>query len=544
MAAALLLLTGAGCWRFGAISIAAPAKQTVMVPMRDGVKLATDIYLPEGKGPWPAILSRTPYGKGDNKGQPYVRLGYARVVQDLRGRFASEGDNLAFQFDGWGRARDGYDTVEWIAKQPWCNGKVGTIGGSALGIAQYMMAPSAPPHLLCQQASVGASSLYRHAAYPGGALRKSQVVGWLTGNHWDPLNLKLMQEHSSFDGFWQGIDALSHFDRAKAPCYHIGGWFDTFCQGTVDAYVKLQHEGGEGAKGNQWLLMGPWTHGGSGKTSQGELTFPSNARNPYGQDLKRWFDHWLKGEENGVPGTRPVRYYVMGAVGEAGAPGNEWRSAPDWPVPSTPTVYYLCEGNVLSPQRPREETQLSYDYDPANPVPTRGGRNLVLPKGPRDQREVEGRADVLLFSTPPLEEPVEVTGRVRVRLFASSSARDTDFTAKLCDVYPDGRSMLIADGIIRGRHRETMEKEIPLNPGQVYAFDIDLWSTSIVFNRGHRIRVAISSSNYPRFDANPNTGGPASAEQEPLVAHNTVFLGGEHASGIVLPIVSAGGKGN
>jgi uncharacterized protein len=327
---------------------------------------------------------------------------------------------------------------------------------------------------------------------------------------------------------------------------HVGGWFDLLSQGTIDAFTKLQGEGGEGARGRQHLVIGPWTHYGNFTfdRKEGELRFPSNAGYPTGAPTRfQWLSFWLTGQPQTPAGEPAVRYYVMGDVTDPQAPGNTWRTADRWPPPSQPRRLYFTADVGLEPQPPAAATTRSYDDDPAHPVPTIGGQVYdfsSVPAGPRDQRPVEGRPDVLLFSTPPLTEPLEVTGRLSVRLYAASSARDTDFTAKLTDVYPDGRSMLVADSIVRARHRLSLTEDAPITPGERTAYDIDLWSTSIVFNRGHRIRVAISSSNAPRFEPNPNTW--PDQDVTPVVAHQTITLGGPEASHIVLPEVIGSGS--
>ncbi|MEW6356268.1 MAG: CocE/NonD family hydrolase [Planctomycetota bacterium] len=516
----------------------AASQQTLMIPMRDGTKLATDIYLPKGEGPWPAILFRTPYSRKKTKGEPITRGGYAVVAQDFRGRFESEGESdMPFINDGWGKLQDGYDTIEWIAKQPWCNGKVGTSGGSALGITQIMTAGSTPPHLVCQSIGVACGSLYHHAAWQGGAFRKALVEGWLTGNKFDPECLKLMTSHPNYDDFWRQMDAGTRSEVITVPGFFQGGWFDVFNQGTIDAFMWRQYNGGEGARGKQKLLMGPWVHGKSRKP--GEIEFPKNSLQvPTQADGARWANHWLKGEQNGVMDDPAVTYYVMGDVTDPKAPGNEWRFSDVWPVPCEETPYYLYADGALSTEKPPADgASKTFKYDPKNPVPTRGGCNLNIPAGSFDQRPVENRPDVLLYTTNSLAEPVEVTGRVKVHLWASSSCKDTDFTAKLTDVYPDGRSMLVLDGIIRARHRNTVEKDELMEPGTVYEFEMDLWSTSIIFNKGHRIRVAVSSSNAPRFDPNPNTGDPFRANDKTVVAENTIYHDAERPSHILLPVV-------
>jgi len=512
------------------------ATQTVMVPMRDGVRLATDIYLPDGKGPWPAILLRTPYGRKGAQGLAVGanQHGYAFVSQDFRGRFDSEGeDYLVFVHGGWGEHQDGYDTVEWIAAQKWCNGKVGGTGISAPGIAQNMMAPSRPPHLVCQYVVVAFSSMYPQAAYQGGAFRQSLVEGWLVGNRFHARNLEVIRAHPDYDDFWKKIDPQRVAHRVSVPVMFVGGWYDIFNAGTINSFVTIQNRGDEGARGKCRLVMEPYGHGRSK-----DLVFP-HAELPKSAGMWNWFNIWMKHDGKGIDDIPVVQYFVMCDPNAPEKLGNVWKTADDWPIPAkTRRVYFHSDG-TLRPRPPEvENDSLSYDYDPRNPVPTIGGANLIITKGPKDQRPVEDRPDVLLFTSQKLRNPVEVTGPVKVKLWASSTATDTDFTAKLCDVYPDGRSMIVLDGIIRARHRNSMEKSELMEPAKTYEFEIDLWSTSLVFSPGHRIRVAISSSNCPRFEPNPNTGKPSGLDSQTKVARNTIYLDAKHPSHIILPVIS------
>jgi predicted acyl esterase len=526
---------------------------TVMVPMSDGVRLATDVYLPDGDGPWPVRLVRTPYGRvryNREYGSQAAR-GYAMVLQDMRGRFDSGGKDIAFVGSGWGGHQDGVDTVKWILDQPWCDGLVGTEGASAMGITQYLLAPACPPALQAQYLLVAAPSLYHHAAYVGGALRASLVVGWLTDAGFDPDNIWLTTGHPFYDRHWAEYDSIARVDKVRVPGVHFGGWYDVFCQGTIDGFVSRNNHGGPGARGTQKLIIGPWAHGGpqrdrnDGRRGRplGELRFPVNALSiPHACGGSEWFGYYLKSEETGIEQVPAVQYYTMGAIEEPGAPGNEWHSADNWPVPSEATSFYLHPDGSLSRERPGSpEGAVGYDYNPLDPVPTRGGCLLVLPPGPYDQRDLEQRADVITFTTPPLETPIEVTGNITARLLITSNRRDTDFAVKLCDVYPDGRSMNIADGLARARCRDGFDRLALLEPDTPTLIEVDLWSTSIVFNRGHRIRVSVTSSNYPRFDVNVNTGWPGWPMGPVLTARNNVLCNREHASGIILPVVGHDG---
>jgi hypothetical protein len=525
-----------------ALCLAKPT-DTVMVPMRDGVKLATNIYLPKAEGSWPTILLRTPYGKDGAEGfaMQAKQRGYAFVSQDFRGRFDSEGEDWpVFLHGGWGEHQDGYDTVEWIARQKWCNGKVGGIGMSGPGIAMNMMAPSRPPHLVCQYVAVAFSSMYHQAAYQGGAFRKALVAGWLRGNKFSPENLELMREHPNYDDMWRQFDCELVADRVNVPVMFLGGWYDIFSKGTVNSFVTINKKGDKGARGKCRLVMEAYGHG-----RCEDLIFP-NAQHPPAADLWNWLDIWMKKDGRGIEEIPVVQYFVMGDPDDANTPPNTWKTADDWPVPAKMRRVYFHADGRLRRRAPREtDASVSYKYDPENPVPTIGGANLTIAKGPKDQRPVEDRADVLLFTSRKLRRPVEITGPVTVKLWASSTAADTDFTAKLCDVYPDGRSMLVLDGIIRARHGNSMagprfagtKKAELMEPGKIYEFEIDLWPTSLVFSPGHRVRVAISSSNSPRFEPNPNTGKPSGTDDETQVATNTIYMDAEHPSHILLPIV-------
>ena len=513
---------------------AAATTETVMVPMRDGVKLATDVYLPEGEGPWPTILVRTPYSRKQGQGiagQTHQR-GYALVAQDFRGRFDSEGvDYPVFSHGGWSERRDGYDTVEWIARQDWSDGKVGGWGISAPGVALNMMAPSRPPHLVCCYVGVAFSSMYHQAAYQGGAFRKSLLEGWLSVSKFDPKNRDLFRAHPNYDGFWEQMDTERVADRVNVPMMFVGGWYDIFTAGSINSFVTINTRGAEGARGKCRLVMEAYGHGRSE-----DLVFP-NADQPEAADMWKWFDIWMKQDGRGIEQIPAVQYFVMGDPDDPNTPGNTWRTVDHWPVPAAIKTVYFHTDNKLRLGAPQELFgSLSYKYDPRDPVPTIGGANLIISKGPKDQRPAEDRDDVLLFTSPPLDRYVELTGPVKVKLWASSTAPDTDFTAKLCDVYPDGRSMIVLDGIIRASHRNAMTQPEPLEPGKIYEFEIDLWATSLVLSPGHRVRVAISSSNAPRFEPNPNTGKPSGTDEQTEVATNTIYLNSEHPSHILLPV--------
>jgi predicted acyl esterase len=512
--------------------------KTHMVAMSDGTKLATDVYLPKtGTPPFPTLLLRTPYNKNGNQGTADTvgKLGYALVVQDMRGRFASEGHHaIIFSNEGiGGEHHDGHDTIDWIARQAWSGGKVITYGQSALGITQNMAAPGAPAALKGQVVGVAFSNYYHQAAYQGGVWRKEMIEGWLKQTKMEDVNLPTFLKHPTYDDFWKKLNAETHADQVDAPGVFTGGWYDIFVQGTINSFVEIQKQGGPNARGKCFLVIAPISHGPFSES----VVYPDVGKAPINLAAPmEILDQWLGKPNDKAKALKPVHYYVMGDTTDKTAPGNYWRSADTWPPPATNTPFYLHADHLLSKGKPTEEGQLSYQYDPAKPVPTRGGQNLILEKGPMDQRPVETRDDVLLFTSEPLTAPLEVTGRIVAKLFVESDCPDTDFTVKLTDVHPDGKSLLVTDGIRRASLRNSYEKNEPLAAGEVYELEVDLWSTSLIFNKGHRIRVAVSSSNSPRFEPNPNTGDPHPVAGKSRVANNTLHLSDKHPSAIVLPI--------
>ena len=535
----VLALACAFCWAHPsrAASRARVLRKT-MVPMRDGVRLATDVYLPNGDGPAPAVLARSVYGRGNESfARPFTSQGIAFVVQDTRGRGDSEGTDRVFEDDGWGTRRDGADTVDWMHAQPWCNGKVGTWGASALGITQVLLA-AATPRLTCQSIQVAPSTLYGQMTYRGGVWHKAQCEHWLRAQG-NAHIIELWTSHPRYDTFWAGMDAELRAAQVTAPAIHVGGWWDMFTQGTLDNYTSRQERGAPPAKGDQLLVIGPWAHGGTlGPRKLGDLQLSKNYRFDVAGLESRFYRHWLKGEATGIADESRVHYYVLGDAADKTAPGNEWRTADAWPpFATTRSCFYLAEDGRLAPGMPAGAAgSVSFTYDPADPCPTHGGANYNLPAGPFDQRKVSSRADVLRFETPPLAAPLEISGRVVVELHVSSDAIDTDFTAKLVDVYPDGREILMLDGIQRVKYRDGCEAADLLPPGTVAAVEIDLWSIALVVNRGHRVGLHLSSSNYPRFDKNPNSGDDFPTADNLRVARNTVYFGKPRPSALVLPV--------
>jgi len=545
----------------------------VATPMRDGVTLYADVYRPAKPGKYPVILSRTPYSteRAPNSYDAavfFAQRGYVFVYQDVRGRHESEGKWEPFRND----IEDGYDTIEWAAKQDWSNGKVGMQGGSYLGHVQWRAAMGRPPHLVTIFPAVAATSLYHDWITLNGGWRLSFNFGWgpvrqesrimqNTGMHtmvggpdalsFDKLQWHLpltsMQQlagrnaqfykdwlaHPDYDAYWKKINAEEVVDQIGIPVHTFGGWFDIFSQGTLRGYALMSKKGAtETARRKSRMVIGAWGHGSSQK--YGDLDFGAHAHvNMHGLEL-RWFDHWLKGIDNGLDREPPVTLFVMGR--------NQWRQENEYPLARTEyRKLYLASGRRLTWQAPKDaEKPDVYRYDPDNPVPSLGGNNCCgtpTPAGPKDQRPVESRGDVLSYTSDFLTEPLEVTGPVKVVLHASSDAVDTDFVAKLVDVYPDGRALSMAEGIVRARYREGTDKPRPIEPGKVYEFTVDLVGTSVEFQKGHRIRVDIASSHFPQFDRNPNTGDPFGTTTKVKVATQTLHHSAQQASHVLLPVI-------
>jgi len=516
---------------------------TTSVAAPDGVGLATDVYCPAPAclGRWPVVLQRTPYGKNGLKNtcNVIVALGFACVAQDERGRGASEGTYTGYRDEG----PDGRATLAWLDRQWWCDGNVGTFGASALGMTQYAMAPGAPPVLKCQVPVVGTPDFYHHAVYQGGALRYGLTWNWLHGQGADAVYEQLAQ-HRLWSDWWETWAILPHESEVIVPALHVGGWFDIFTQGTIDAFVAAQHHGGTGAAGRQKLIVGPWTHYNTGQTRAGAVVFPDNAfmLDDLVTILRDWLDQWLKGESRGVERWPPVQIYLMGALSEPGAPGNTWVSLADWPPVAGIESLFLAAGGGLA-AAPPAAGEVTMVADPADPVPTWGGRELLDDfldngnpgAGMHDQRPIETRNDVIAFTSAALARPLTVMGRVLARVWVRPDTPDLDLAVRLTDVYPDGRSMLIADGIQRARMRCGDDRECFLTPGAPVELVVDLWSTAYVFNTGHRVRIDVSGSNYPRFEVNPNDGGDLNHPGPGVVAHPAILLGPATPSRIELP---------
>lgn len=557
--------------------------------MRDGTTLLADVYIPVAEGTFPVLLMRLPYNKEAAQtyvyGSPawYASQCYVVAIQDVRGTYASPGDFYPFRNE----AADGYDSVEWAAGLPESNGKVGMYGFSYVGATQWLAASQAPPHLAAIAPAMTSSDYYDGWAYQGGAFSLAFDESWpvsdlapttarRTGvqSLVDKLNRAKFVLHSSYsylpirsypwlfpdkpeiagyfydwvnhptwDSYWKQWSPRLHYGNVRVPAFNLDGWYDVFLNGAIENFVGMRKHGGSpAARAGQQLVVGPYIHI-PWDRKVGELDFGPEAANRVDERQLRWFDYWLKGKQNGADTDAPVQVFVMGA--------NKWRSASDWPIPGTQfTTFYLHSygqanssgGNgTLSTDRPDFEAADHFQYDPANPVPSRGGHSCcfanLAPLGPYDQSEIEKRADVLAYSTPPLETPVEVTGPITLTLFAETSAADTDWTAKLVDVYPDGRAINLNNGIIRARYRESLEHpELP-TPDTLYRYTITIWPTSNLFAVGHRIRLEVSSSNFPEYDRNPNTGDPFGTSARMVTANQTVFHDRRHPSALILPII-------
>lgn len=537
--------------------------ETVHIPMRDGVKLAANLFRTSNSGRVPTILIRTPYNKGHSLSRnrrAFVEAGYAVVIQDVRGRYESEGvfDPL-FQ-----EVPDGDDTLTWIARQPWSNGKVGMIGGSYLGIVQWKAALSRNPALKGIFPVVSGCDDYMDRFYsPGGAMKLGHRLLWLSANLKAPgykppdfavftrhlpvrdadriavgRRLRLYQQasdHPSYDGFWKSVSTMDKIEAIQVPVFNAGGWYDNYVESDLAAFSALRKLGRE-----VHTLIGPWAHNMS--IPFDEIDFGSHASAPILRMQLDWYARLLRGE-SGKGHFPPLRIFVMGR--------NEWRDEEEWPVRrAIPTPFYFASrkganglgGDGSLRARPSRGGRVDrFTYDPSNPVPTRGGQTCCNPKifpwGPMDQTAVERRKDVLVYTSPALRKDLEVTGPIRAVLWVSTTTRDTDFTAKLVDVFPDGRAFNLTGGILRLQYRNGVRKAVAAEPGKVYEITVDAGVTSNVFRAGHRIRVEISSSNYPHYDRNLNTGGPNSSATRAIIANQTVYLGQKNPSHILLPVV-------
>ena len=556
-----------------AVSAASPGpfqvtvETAVKVPMRDGVTLVADVYRPQAEGRFPVLLQRTPYNRSaPTTGVVLASHGYVVVLQDTRGRFGSEGEFYPFRNE----ASDGYDTVEWAAALPYANGRVGMFGGSYVGATQMLAAMAKPPHLVAIQPYVTASDYYEGWTYQGGALMQWFASSWSSGLAVDTLRRKAADlskprdwveatpvdayrllelppvaelapyfrdwlQHETSDDYWRAVRVKDHYGEMTVKGLHTAGWHDIFSRGSIENYMGLRAGAATAeAREGQRLMVGPWAHWTTSPEGKvGDVTFGKAAVVDGDELLLKWSDYALKDQANEYASGAPVRIFVMGE--------NVWRDEREFPLArARPTRYYLRSANGLSAESPRNETPDRFDYDPADPVRTLGGRlccgAAYLP-GPADQRPNESRGDVLVYSTPPLDKDVEVTGFITAEIHAATSAADTDFTAMLVDVEPSGYARYLADGIVRARYRHSRERAETIAPGRVEAYAIDLWATSNVFKAGHRIRLYVSSSNFPRFNRNPNTGESMAGATRVVKARQAIYHDREHPSALVLPVV-------
>jgi predicted acyl esterase len=516
-----------------------------LIPMRDGVSLSAYLYFPgeATEGPWPVIFEQR-YASLRAKGTresaaDLARGGYVVALVNYRGTHLSQGKWVGYRAMQFGELRDGYDVCEWLAAQPWSTGKVGTFGSSQGGYAQNYLAVTQPPHLICQYMIDTGLSLFHEGYRIGGTWRPERFkkLGEVCRDPRD--NDDLLEEwsrHPTYDDYWKAEDCTPHFAKMNVPCFTIGSWYDFMNQGSIASFIGREHEGGPRSRGNQWLLIGPWLHGRSNKGAKnGELVYPDNATFPVDEHMLRWFDHWLKGIDNGVTGGPKVRWYQMGAVGEAGAPGNEWHEASDFPPPSEPQSLYLHSGGRLDGGTPTNaESSTSYESDPRHPMTIPGA---AFP-GAADARAFEEQPEVRTFTTDPLPEAVEWIGRVEAELFVSSTAKDTDVIVRVSDVYPDGRSILLIDYPWRVRYREGFEKEVMMEPGKIHPVRFPVGWLGQTFAKGHRIRVTVASTGAPFYEPNPQTGEPLTIAfpENAVSATNTIHHSAVHASRIVVPV--------
>jgi putative CocE/NonD family hydrolase len=539
----------------------------VPVPMRDGVRLSANVFRPSEHARVPAILVRTPYGKGIDitpNYQAFVDHGYAVVVQDVRGRYESEGAFLPLHQE----PADGDDTLNWIARQPWSDGKIGMMGGSYVGIVQWKAALLNNPHLKAIFPVVSGYDDYRDRYYStGGAMKLGNRLEWMSENlrapgyhqdfakyvlhlpvrsadvaalGWTSPLYRDVAGHPDFDEFWRAISTKEQLRKIRIPVFSVGGWYDNFVQSDLEAYAALHR-----STGLSRIVVGPWPHNMSYQFAGAD--FGPDSSVPIRTLQIEWFDQWLMGKDTALLSEPPLKIFVMGA--------NKWREEREWPPEQARYKMFYLDSNgranslegdgAMGDQASKHHATDQYVFDPNDPVPTRGGsvccNPKVFPWGPMDQRPVEQRKDVLVYTTKPLKHDLEAIGPVQVVLYVATSATDTDFTAKLVDVFADGTARNLTDGILRLRYRNSLEKPELGKAGEIYRVTVDAGVTSNVFLKGHRIRVEISSSNFPRFDRNSNTGGAIADATRLLKASQTVYHDKDHPSCVVLMVMQ--GKG-
>jgi hypothetical protein len=572
---------------FAAENYPVKVERGVPVKMRDGVILRGDIFRPDAEGKFPVLLQRTPYrrttwGYDVDFAQRAASRGYIVFLQDVRGRYTSDGEWYPFLHE----SEDGYDTIEWIAGQPYSDGRVGMFGGSYVGATQLLAAIAHPPHLAGVCPVVTASDYHNGWTYQGGAFEQWFNQSWTSGLADDTLTHQIERmpktpedvnvlpltaypifnpnpagainvsastiapyyldwlAHPTYDDYWRRWSIEEHYADIRVPALHVAAWYDIFLGGSLRNYLGLKARAAtEEARKGQRLLVAIGGHAGDGRKI-GQVDFgPEAERFGEGEVTLHWYDFLFKGARNEFATGKAVKIFVMGI--------DQWRDEDDWPLARAKSTQYFLHSQgransshgdgSLSTLAPEAEPSDKFVYDPAKPVPTIGGplccdENHLAP-GPRDQRSVEERNDVLVYSTSPLEHDLEVTGPVRLEFFAASSAVDTDFTAKLLDVAPDGTAINLTEGILRARYRDSQATPAPLIRGQAYLLSIDLWATSNVFRTGHRLRLELSSSNFPRFDRNLNTGELAANSVTWATATNTILHDKTHPSVLILAVV-------
>ena len=562
-------------------------ERNVPIPMRDGTILRADVYRPQTEGQYPVLVERVAYELVERcqaNGEYHARRGYVFVGQNVRGRFASRGVFSLGRDDAWGANRDGYDTIEWAGTQPWSNGNVGMLDGSNSGLTQYLLAPTRPPHLKALFVRQAGSDPYHDLVFPGGAYWLGFRTKWIMdlvltylqhesappGPGTDAARARLEKalleieswnrrlplkscpplegladwsfewlEHPEDGPFWWATNVSHKFREVDVPILHLGGWFDFFPRSTLRCFQGIRAQGRSAAcRDNQRLVMAPWIHGAKNTNQRqvGELDFGPRAAYDLHEHRLQWYDYWLKGVENGVMDGPPARVFLMGE--------DRWLDLETWPPPGiTYRPIYFHEGSgpsdaslnngrlTFAPPQGAERPD-SYAYDPQDPVPSLllGGET-----GPTDHRSVESRT--LTYTSDVLPGDLTVIGPLQAVLYALSSAPDTDWVVRLCDVWPDGRSMSVCDGILRARFRDSFERAQLMTPGRIYRFHVDIGATAQVFKAGHRLRVQVTSSDFPRFDRNLNTGGPFGEEARGQVALNTVFHDAQRPSHVLLPVM-------
>jgi len=545
----------------------------VKIPMRDGVKLATDLYMPDKVGKYPVVLIRTMYGKQKKSdgyqtiGQLFASQGYVTVIQDVRGRFDSEGDFYPYIYE----AADGYDTVEWAGTQSWSTGKVGTIGASYWGSTQWLLSPNSSKYLKAMVPINTSQDVYPRWIY-NSIFRITDVLTWfcgfsgndphrgrsIEGIDWDKAasTLPLIKADDSlgenipaYDDwinhpvpgpYWDRIRVDNKVQQITVPALIIEGWYDYYLDLALNDFNRMRNESGSIDAKNSMIIVGPWTHTMKSKFPDVDFGKKASFLKQYALVID-WFDYWLKGKDNGIMAKGPVRIFTMGP--------NTWKTESTWPPKNVKYEdYYLHSSGKansssgdgsLTTVLPGSENSDGYEYDPADPVPSVGGTSIYgnLKAGPYNQKTVESRRDVLIYTTAPLETDMNITGPVKLVFYASSSAKDTDFAAKLTDVYPDGKSVNIQAAVIRAKYRDSFDKPALLENKKVYRFEMLIGSTSLVLKKGHRIRLQLASSNFPEYGRNLNTGDDNGTTSDMVKAYQVIYHDEAHPSKLVLPVI-------